>query len=76
MTWSLHHNIIADAGFEEVEFRYYNKKTKGIDFEGMIIDLELTLPDRSILLLQTSCQNPSGVDPTKEQWQQILKVCI
>lgn len=40
VTWSLHHNIIKDTGFEECNFRYYNPKTKGLDFDGMIEDLE------------------------------------
>lgn len=38
-TWSLHHNIIARAGFELNYFRYYNPKTKGIDMPGMLEDL-------------------------------------
>jgi aspartate/tyrosine/aromatic aminotransferase len=40
-TWSLHYNIIKDAGFEVDHFRYYNAKTKGIDMAGMLEDLEL-----------------------------------
>ena len=75
VTWSLHHNIIADAGFEEVEFRYYDPATKGLDIEGMLEDIDTKIPDSQILLLQTSCQNPSGVDPSKDEWQRILEVC-
>jgi len=66
-TWSLHHNIIARAGFELNFFRYYNRKTKGIDMPGMLEDLD-KMEDEQILLLQVSCFNPSGVDPTKEEW--------
>lgn len=40
VTWSLHHNIIKDTGFEELNFRYYNPKTKALDFDGMLEDLE------------------------------------
>lgn len=72
-TWSLHHNIIASTGHELTFFRYYDKKTRGFDMEGMIEDLT-KMEDEQILLLQTSCQNPSGCDPTKEQWHKILEV--
>lgn len=40
VTWSLHHNIIAECGFEEKNFRYYNTITKGLDIMGMLEDLE------------------------------------
>ena len=40
VTWSLHHNIIADAGFEEKNFRYYDPVTKAIDMDGMLQDLD------------------------------------
>ena len=71
VTWSLHHNIIAECGFEERCFRYYNTVTKGIDMAGMLEDLE-SIEDGQVLLIQTSAQNPSGVDPTKEQWREIF----
>jgi len=38
-TWSLHHNIIKATGHELTYFRYYDKKTKGFDMDGMIEDL-------------------------------------
>jgi len=50
VTWSLHHNIIADAGFEEKNFRYYNPVTKAIDIDGMLEDLD-KIEDEQVLLL-------------------------
>lgn len=38
-TWSLHHNIIEESGFELSFFRYYDPVTKGLNFDGMIEDL-------------------------------------
>jgi aspartate/tyrosine/aromatic aminotransferase len=32
-------------------------------------------PSKSVLILHTSAHNPTGVDPTKEQWRKIKKVC-
>lgn len=42
---------------------------------GMLEDLS-NIEDESILLLQVSCQNPSGCDPTKDEWDQIMAVCM
>jgi aspartate aminotransferase, mitochondrial len=50
VTWSLHHNIIAEQGFEEKTFRYYNPKTKSIDIPGMLEDLE-AMDDEQVLLI-------------------------
>ena len=44
VTWSLHHNIIADNELEEKNFRYYNPVTKALDISGMLEDLE-NMPD-------------------------------
>src|SRR5205814_8503626 len=29
-------------------------------------------PDRSIVVLHACCHNPTGVDPTREQWDRII----
>jgi aspartate/tyrosine/aromatic aminotransferase len=72
-TWSLHHNIIKSCDFELTYFRWYNPATKRIDMPGLLEDLS-NMEDEQILLLQTSCHNPSGCDPTKEEWESILEI--
>lgn len=74
-TWSLHHNIIKSLGFEEHQLRYYNPKTKSFDFDGLMEDM-MNMEDEQIILLQCANQNPSGCDPTREQWEQILDMII
>lgn len=49
-TWSLHHEIISDSGFELTFFRYYDPVTKSLDIEGMLEDLT-NIEDEQILLL-------------------------
>ena len=71
--WSLHNEIVPRAGFELNFIRYYDPVTKGLDIEGFIEDLD-SIDDESLVLLQTSCQNPSGVDPTKEEWCRAFEV--
>lgn len=37
-----HRGILTEAGFSDIrEYRYYKKKTRGLDFEGMIEDLRV-----------------------------------
>lgn len=71
--WSLHNDIVPRAGFELVYLRYYDPVTKGLDIKAFLEDLE-SIDDESLILIQTSCQNPSGVDPTKQEWLQAFEV--
>jgi len=52
------------------KYRYYNKDTIGLDFEGMVADIK-GAPKGSIFLLHACAHNPTGVDPTPEQWKEI-----
>ncbi|CAF1631963.1 unnamed protein product, partial [Didymodactylos carnosus] len=68
-----HETILKGAGFEIREYRYWNKKTFNIDFVGLLEDLE-DAPAKSVILLHACAHNPTGCDPTKEQWQQIAEI--
>ncbi|CAI7886392.1 unnamed protein product [Closterium sp. NIES-53] len=72
-TWGNHNKIFPSGGVAVKPYRYYHKGTRGLDFEGMCQDLS-SAPDRSIVLLHACAHNPTGVDPTKEQWDMIRKV--
>ena len=72
-SWANHNAVFKDSGLEPVKYRYYNKDTIGLDFEGMIADLKAA-PGQSIVLLHACAHNPTGIDPTAEQWQQISDV--
>jgi aspartate aminotransferase len=74
-TWGNHLNIARGAGLEIGEYRYYDSKTKDIDFEGMCEDLE-KMENHSIVLFHACAHNPTGVDLSHEQWEQILKIII
>ena len=74
-TWGNHLNIARGAGLEIGEYRYYDSKTKDIDFEGMCEDLE-KMEDHSIVLFHACAHNPTGVDLSHEQWEKVLKIVI
>lgn len=72
-TWITHHAIFKNAGLKVEEYPYYNPKDKNFDFKGMI-DFLSKLPNKSLILLHAAAHNPTGVDPTQDQWIQIAKV--
>ncbi|KAJ7470659.1 aspartate amino-transferase [Mycena latifolia] len=74
-TWANHHAIFKNVGIEPVEYPYYDPKTIGLDFSGFINALK-TAPERSIFLLHACAHNPTGVDPTPEQWKTIAEVML
>jgi aspartate aminotransferase len=70
-----HHAIFKNVGIEPVEYPYYDPKTIGLDFEGFIDSLRAA-PERSAFLLHACAHNPTGVDPTEEQWKVIAQVIL
>ena len=112
----------SDAGFNVKKYTYYDPKTCGLDFDGLLASLKVTdatqhhhhqpppttthhttpqpqripcvvclsssktcccfllfqlpqsIADGSIVLLHACAHNPTGVDPTQEQWKSILQV--
>ncbi|MDX3907497.1 MAG: amino acid aminotransferase [Pigmentiphaga sp.] len=74
-TWENHYNILGGAGFKMHAFPYYDAATNGIRFDEMVAAFE-KLPERSIVLLQPCCHNPTGIDPSREQWARIIEVLV
>jgi len=73
-TWGNHPAIFQKAGLTTKTYPYWNPKTKGIDFEGMITTLKTQAKEGSMVLLHACAHNPTGVDPTREQWKEIANV--
>ena len=74
-SWENHRALFENSGFDVVEYPYYNAETKGFDLDGMLQALE-QLPAQSIVVLHACCHNPTGIDPTFEQWQKIADVLV
>merc|ERR1711934_21394 len=72
-TWGTHNSIMKHAKVEVGTYKYWDAKTRGLDFAGMIADINAA-PSGSIFLLHACAHNPTGVDPTPEQWAEISKV--
>jgi len=72
-TWGNHVPIFKFAGLDVKQYRYYDKATCGFDEKGALEDIA-NIPERSIILLHACAHNPTGVDPTPEQWKKIAEV--
>ncbi len=69
-SWANHAAVFSDAGLAVKKYRYYNPDTIGLDVAGMLADIRAA-PAGSVFLLHACAHNPTGVDPTPAQWQEI-----
>ncbi len=72
-TWPTHRLIFERSGAHVDMYPYYNRAKKGFDLESMGGFLE-TLPERTVVLLHACCHNPTGSDPTPDQWKAISQI--
>ncbi len=73
-TWANHNAIFSSAGLETIQYRYYNAATKKKNFQAMMEDLAHAV-EGDIVLLHGCCHNPTGIDPTIQEWQELAKFC-
>ncbi|KAH6662348.1 aromatic-amino-acid aminotransferase [Halenospora varia] len=66
--WSNHHQVFQTIGFETQAYTYFDSESKSLDFESVRKGL-LAAPEGSIFVLHACAHNPSGCDPTREQWR-------
>ncbi|XP_057468028.1 aspartate aminotransferase, cytoplasmic isoform X1 [Actinidia eriantha] len=72
-TWGNHPKIFNLGGLSVKYYRYYDPATRGLHFQGLLEDLG-SAPTGAIVLLHACAHNPTGVDPTLEQWAQIRQL--
>ena len=72
-SWENHRALFERAGFQVDNYPYYDKTTNGLNFEAMSAYLA-QLPEQTIVVLHACCHNPTGIDPTPEQWQHIAQI--
>ena len=69
-TWANHPTVFKAAGMEVKSYAYRDPATNGLDFNAMLESLG-QIPAGDVALLHGCCHNPTGIDPTVEQWSQI-----
>ena len=69
-TWPNHPSIFSAAGIRLNTYPYFDKQTNGLAFDAMIEALSAAAKG-DIVLLHGCCHNPTGIDPTPQQWKAI-----
>ncbi|HND53084.1 MAG TPA: amino acid aminotransferase [Pirellulaceae bacterium] len=72
-TWDNHLNIFSSAGLQVDTYAYIDAAGKALDFDAMLASLG-QIPTGDAVLLHAGCHNPTGIDPTPEQWRKIADV--
>ncbi len=72
-SWENHRAVFDAAGFDVVDYTYFDAATHGVDFDGMLADLAKLQPG-TVVLLHACCHNPTGADLTVAQWKQVAEL--
>ncbi|EEQ37363.1 Aspartate aminotransferase, cytoplasmic [Clavispora lusitaniae] len=70
-TWANHKQIFSSLELKVETYPYWDDENKKLDIEGYVKTIERA-PRGSIFLLHACAHNPTGLDPTAEEWDRIL----
>jgi aromatic-amino-acid transaminase len=71
-SWENHRALFEGAGFEVVNYPYYDAATHGVKFDDMIAAFN-SYAAGTVVVLHACCHNPTGVDLTAAQWQTVVE---
>jgi aspartate/tyrosine/aromatic aminotransferase len=69
-TWPNHPQIFAAAGVPTKTFPYFDAKRNTLAFEEALAAIE-KMPAGDVVLLHGCCHNPTGIDPTPDEWRKL-----
>ena len=70
-TWPNHVSILNYVGIETVVYRYFDRDTRGVNFDGMMEDLK-GAQKGDVVLLHGCCHNPTGANLNEVQWKEVI----
>ncbi|WP_291729289.1 amino acid aminotransferase [Leisingera sp. F5] len=70
-TWPNHVSILNYVGVETVVYRYFDRDTRGVNFDGMMEDLK-GAQKGDVVLLHGCCHNPTGANLNEVQWKEVI----
>ncbi len=74
-TWGNHVPLLGGAGLQLESYPYYDTEKHVIRIDAML-DALAKMPQGDIVLLHACCHNPSGMDPTEDEWRAIADVIV
>ncbi len=72
-TWPNHNAIFNAVGMTIRDYRWYDAEKKALDWDGLMEDLSHA-DEGDVILLHGCCHNPTGIDPTPEQWKALAEL--
>lgn len=73
-TWEVHEYIIEKTGLVQASFPYWDNDKKNFNFKGTLDCLDLA-PQGSVVLFQAMPHNPTGSDPSEDEWRELGSLC-
>ena len=67
-TWPNHRSVFISCGLPVESYAYYDVKSRQLDFGRALVCFE-KLSEKTIVLMHASCHNPTGCDPSLEEWK-------
>ncbi len=74
-TWANHTPLLGGAGLQLKVYPYYDAESHSICLDDMLETLR-GADAGDVVLLHGCCHNPSGLDPSEEQWRAITDVIV
>lgn len=74
-TWANHAPLLGGAGVNLKPYPYYDTKDHVIRIDAMLASLR-EVPSGDLVLLHACCHNPSGLDPSEDEWRAIADVIV
>ncbi|HGM6824265.1 TPA: amino acid aminotransferase [Serratia marcescens] len=74
-SWPNHTNVFSAVGLEVLEYAYYDAANHALDFDGLLNSLKQAQAG-DVVLFHGCCHNPTGIDPTVEQWAQLAELSV
>jgi len=72
-TWPVHIPLLGSVGLPFQTYRYYEPAGHGVNFDGMVEDLQ-NAREGDVVLLHGCCHNPCGADLGAEQWGRVAEM--
>jgi aspartate/tyrosine/aromatic aminotransferase len=71
-TWPNHGPIFQAAGMNIETFAWFDAETNTFDLDAALAGIE-QIPEGDVIVLHGCCHNPTGCDPTADQWRTIAE---
>lgn len=72
-TWPNHVNVFRASGLAIKTYPYFDVEVNDLAFDRMVAAVR-QIPKGDAILLHGCCHNPTGIDPTPDQWSEIAQL--